>query len=55
MDTLEYHNNSNHTSTNYTPFELNDATDLVLIEKVKENINKNIDKKIIKNNELLLK
>ena len=51
---LEYHNNSINISTKFIQNELKDTINLVLIEKAKLNIYKNVGKKIIKSNELLL-
>ena len=54
MVSLEYHNNSINISTKFIQNELKDTINLVLIEKAKLNIYKNVGKKIIKSNELLL-
>lgn len=54
VDAIEYHNYSKHSSTNFTPYELKDTDNVDLIQIVNENIKKNVGKKIVKNNELLL-
>ena len=54
LDVLDFHNNTPHSSTKYTPMELKDTIDENLIEQVKANIKNTVGKKIMKNNENLL-
>ena len=54
LDIINYHNNTEHSSTKYKPCDLINTTDLELIKRVNENISKTINYAIKHKNLYLL-
>ena len=54
LDAINYHNNTKHSSTLFTPLEIKDITDIDKINEVISNMKKTVGRKISKQNDMLL-